>query len=574
MRKAFLSLFTLLFCAGLILAVPRTAAADDDDPPGRVARLSYIQGAVSFQPGGEEDWLEANRNRPLTTGDRLWTDRGARAELHIGSTAIRLRPETSLTFLNLDDRTVQIQLAQGSAVIRVRRLDGGDAFEVDTPNLAFSVLRAGEYRISVDPDGATTEIAVRSGEGEVTGGGRAYELWSGQRERFSGTDTLAYDTYPAGGYDDFDDWSRSRDDREDRAISARYVSRDVIGYDDLDDYGSWRDSSEYGQVWVPSGVPVGWAPYRYGHWAWIEPWGWTWVEDEPWGFAPFHYGRWAYAGNSWFWVPGPVVVRPYYAPALVAFVGGGETVGWFPLGPREVYIPAYRCSPRYVQNVNITNTTVNNTYVTNVYNNYTNNVHVTKVTYVNQAAPGALTAVSRATMTSARPVAPAAMKAAPKDLQTAPVVRTIPVPPEKKSILGAGAPAPESAKPPAVVVKRQGVAKLSAPPPPVPYARKQPVLQANPGRPPERAQVDTLRKPEEKEHPLVKPAPPVRATEEMYHPKPEPAPRPPAPAPPAPPTVQKEPARPQGQERPREPQNPEKPQKPEKPIPPTPPQTR
>ena len=136
------------------------------------------------------------------------------------------------------------------------------------------------------------------------------------------------------------------------------------------------------------------------------------MEDEPWGFAPFHYGRWAEVGGGWCWVPGPVVVRPVYAPALVVFVGGprfgmsvsfgggGGGVAWFPLGPREVYVPPYRTSERYVQRVNVTNTTVNVVNVTNVYNN----VNVTNVTYMHQNNVGAVTAVSHDTFVNARPV--------------------------------------------------------------------------------------------------------------------------------------------------------------------------
>ncbi|HEY6372900.1 MAG TPA: hypothetical protein VIX37_20145, partial [Candidatus Sulfotelmatobacter sp.] len=48
--------------------------SDQDDPPSRVARLGYLQGSISFQPAGESEWVEAARNRPLTTGDRLWAD--------------------------------------------------------------------------------------------------------------------------------------------------------------------------------------------------------------------------------------------------------------------------------------------------------------------------------------------------------------------------------------------------------------------------------------------------------------------------------------------------------------------
>ncbi len=204
---------------------------------------------------------------------------------------------------------------------------------------------------------------VREGAGEVTGGGESWDLGSRpaihiQWHRSDSRTTRAH----APGFDDFEDWCQSRDQRENGAVSAKYVSRDVDGYYDLDDYGSWQSDSDYGEIWVPSGVAVGWSPYQVGHWVFIEPWGWTWVDSEPWGWAPFHYGRWAYVGDHWGWVPGPIVVRPVYAPAVVGFVGGGgfgfsvafgggvSGVGWFPLGPRDVFVPGYHCSPRYFQN--------------------------------------------------------------------------------------------------------------------------------------------------------------------------------------------------------------------------------
>jgi hypothetical protein len=470
MRKNIFLVPVLILLAGFLFALSSSAQADDD-PPGRVARLNYIQGSVSFQPGGETDWVQANPNRPLTTGDNLWADKNSRGELHIGSSSIRIGGETGITFLNLNDRTVQIQLAQGSMNVYVRRLDGGDAFEVDTPNLAFTLQRPGEYRVDVDPNGNATAITVRAGEGEATGGGSDYHMDSGDRATFSGTDTLTYDGGQAGGFDEFDSWCRSRDDREEHSQSSRYVSRDVIGYDDLDDNGEWRSVPDYGYVWFPTRVAAGWAPYRYGHWVWVAPWGWTWVEDEPWGFAPFHYGRWAEVGGGWCWVPGPVVVRPVYAPALVVFVGGprfgtsvsfgggGGGVAWFPLGPREVYVPPYRTSVRYVQNVNVTNTTVNVVNVTNVYNN----VNVTKVTYMHQNNVAAVTAVSHDTFVNARPVGAATVRVNAQQMQTAEVQRNFTVAPVQRSVVGAGAVA--TAKPPAAVMQRQVVAKETPPPP-------------------------------------------------------------------------------------------------------------
>ncbi len=453
------------------------------DPPGRVARLSFSDGSVSFQPGGEGDWVQAVVNRPLTTGDNLWADKDSRAELQTGSTSIRVDSETSLTVLDLDDRTTQFKLSQGSIIVRVRHLDDEDQFEIDTPNLAFQIQRTGEYRVDVSADGNETDTTVWHGRGEVTGGGASYVVVAGQKARFNGSDQLDHEIDQIPNHDDFDNFAFQRDEREDHAESSNYISPEMTGAEDLDEYGHWRYVADYGPVWAPAGVAPGWAPYRYGHWVFVEPWGWTWVEDEPWGFAPFHYGRWAFVESSWCWVPGPVVVRPVYAPALVAFVGGGGFgvgvgvgvgVAWFPLAPREVYVPWYRTSPGYVNNVNVTNTRVSVTQVTNVYNTTiinNNTTNVTRINYANQHVANAVTAVPHDTFVNARPVAASMVKVDQKQIENAPVVHNIPVQPARASVMGAGRPA--SAKPPAAVVNRQVVATRQPPPPRAPLEQRQ-----------------------------------------------------------------------------------------------------
>ena len=182
----------------LSLAFTSLTWADEDDPPARVARMNYAQGQVSFQPGGEGDWVEAVPNRPLTTNDNLWTDRDSRAELHIGSTAIRVASETSLTFLELDDSTVQLRLAQGSTLIRVRHLDDEDNMEIDTPNIAFRIQRQGEFRVDVNPDGRSTTIEAFQGRGEVVGGGNNFTVVAGQQAVFTGDENLDYDIVDVG----------------------------------------------------------------------------------------------------------------------------------------------------------------------------------------------------------------------------------------------------------------------------------------------------------------------------------------------------------------------------------------
>jgi hypothetical protein len=510
--QQWLTALSLVFAFFLI--APYRVLADGDDPPGRVARLSYVNGQVSFSPSGTDDWVAAVLNRPLTTGDKLWADQNSRAELHVGSASIRLGEQTGFSFLNLDDRMMQIRLTEGTINLRVRRLGENEAIEVDTPNLAFTALRPGRYRVSVNEAGDTTMINVRDGDGEVTGGGSSYTVHPGEQGIFTGTDSLNADIEPLPELDSFDSWCDERDLREDHSVAKRYVSDDVIGYEDLDDYGGWRPVPEYGTVWFPHVAVVGWAPYRYGHWVWVSPWGWTWVDDAPWGFAPFHYGRWVFVGGAWGWVPCPppvvavAYVRPVYAPALVAWVGGphfaagvafgggfaaGVNVGWFPLGPREVFVPSYPVSRTYVNNVNISNTTVNQTVINNYYNTtiVNKNVTVNNVRYVNQGVPGAVTATTGHAFTSAQPVGRNMVAVNQQQIAAAPAVVHAPaVVPPKQAVLGAGA--ASNYHPPAMVQSRAVVAKTTPPPAPPSFAVRQAAIEKNQGQPISTAQEHQL----------------------------------------------------------------------------------
>ncbi|CAE6781775.1 DUF6600 domain-containing protein [Paraburkholderia aspalathi] len=418
-------------------APPEAASQQNTDPPGRVARLNYTAGAVTTEPAGATDWSYAQINRPLTSGDQLWNDQNARSELHIGSTAVRLGQSTSLDILNLDDNSAQLKVAQGTLSARLRELAPGSTYEIDTPNVALGLNGPGDYRVDVAPDGSSTTVTVRSGSATVYGDSGQVPVAAGQQIRFAGTNLQQVADNGAPGLDGFDQWAASRDAAEDRSVSARYVSRDIPGYQDLDANGTWRSSPQYGEVWVPRATPAGWAPYHDGHWVWQAPWGWTWVDDAPWGFAPYHYGRWAYVDDSWAWVPGPVVVSepPVYAPALVAFVGGGgggvdwgvslaiggavaAGVAWFPLGPGEPWHPHWgdhdHWSPGYYNRVN--NTTVVNNYNRNVTNVNVTNIHNT---YINYRAPGGVTAVPATAFVHGQSVGRFAQKVDPQQWRNA-----------------------------------------------------------------------------------------------------------------------------------------------------------
>jgi len=261
-------------------------------------------------------------------------------------------------------------------------------------------------------------------------------------------------------------------------------------------------------------VATGWAPYRYGHWAWVEPWGWTWIDDAAWGFAPFHYGRWVYVGGGWAWVPGHVVARPVYAPALVVFVGGhnwsiaigaggGGGVAWFPLAPEEPYVPAYHVSNTYIRNVNVTNVNVTNINVTNV--------NVTNLNYRNRGAPDAVTVVSHETFVRSRPVNRSVIVVPRDRLEQALVVgSTARIVPDRQSVLGQPA-IVEVRRPPAAVTTREVVVHRQPPPPPLPFANREQALRARPGRPLDDATLTSLRarSPDASARPLVRPAVPA-----------------------------------------------------------------
>lgn len=491
---------TLPALAGLLALILSGWVAAE--PPSRAARLGYISGTVSFSPAGEPDWVRAMVNRPLTTGDRLWSDVNSRAELQIGGAALRIGATTSVTVLNLDDRITQVQLSQGTLKVRVRHMRPNQTFEVDTPNLAFTLRHPGEYRIDVDANDDATAVMVQSGEGEVYGDGASYTVNSHQGYRFYGTGLSDYDQLGIRRDDDLDRWARERDRRGDNSPSARYVSSEVVGFEDLDANGTWRSDREYGNVWTPSHVAADWTPYRDGHWAWVDPWGWTWVDDAPWGFAVSHYGRWTNLRGSWGWVPGPQREQAVYAPALVAFIGGknfqmsvsiggsaAPNVGWFPLAPRDVYQPSYPVSSTYFANINRSNAVIAPTIITQVYNttnvtnntvNVTNNTtNVTNVTYVNQQVAGAVVAVPMQAFVQSQQVAKAVVKVSKEALASAPVAHIVAVAPVQQSTHG-GSPTVTAAPP---SHEHAIVARTAPPPPPVPFAIQQKQLAARPGIP-------------------------------------------------------------------------------------------
>ena len=419
MPKSVVRIFTALL---LLVALPAMAQSD---PPSRVGRLSHLEGEVGFQIDPRDDGGPATLNWPVSSGAVLTTGRSGRAEVWIGSTAYRVKSNSEVAFPVVDDHRVDIRLSGGSLAISVLDREQAADVEVETPDGIVRFQAPGRYRINVQAE--HSELLVQAGRATFDDGRRSLPVSAGQMATL-GRDGERLDAIR--GYDAFDQWVGNRENAALAAQARRYVSPYMTGYQDLDSYGDWRNTSDYGAVWYPRAVAADWAPYRFGRWAWVAPWGWTWIDAAPWGFAPFHYGRWAMIAGRWGWVPGHPGPRPVYAPALVGWVGdpgwsvsfsfgAAPAVGWFPLAPHEVFVPAYRYSPQYVRQVNI---------------GHVHDVHVVDRSlrgappaYAYRAVAQAVTVVPSNHLREGRPISPGDWRPADRhDLGRAPSARQAP----------------------------------------------------------------------------------------------------------------------------------------------------
>lgn len=458
-------------------------AQADDDPPARVGRLADVSGAVSLRPDPNQPWAVAGRNQPVTSGMSLSTEPQARAALEIGPTGLHLGEQSELDIQQLDDTTLAAQLGQGSVNVDIADLQAGETYTVDTPRGTVTLERPGEYRIDAGTTQDPTQVVVFSGEAQIAGGPDGpVDIQGGETGVVIGSDPFSYTLASSADRSPLDDWADGRI----RAASTapRYVSRNMTGYQDLAAAGTWHETPSYGTVWYPTDVPSGWVPYREGHWANDGRWGWTWIDDQPWGFAPFHYGRWAYVDDRWGWVPGPVEAHPVYAPALVSFFAGAalgaavtaavdsHPIGWYPLGPGEIYRPPYRVSDTYVRNVNVTN-------IRNVEINRITNIHNGPTTIVENGANRRFATVVPAQVLAGRqPVAHAALPVTADQLDHARLTRVAALPhPEAPA---AGQP---SAPHPALAHGPDGRLPLAAADP----NRPRPPAPSQPARPIDRA---------------------------------------------------------------------------------------
>ena len=344
--------------AGTAAEAPLVAPATEV-PPSRVGRVSFVSGAFELRGSGEAGWARADLNWPVFAGEALRTAPRSRGEIEIGANTLALSDGTEVEITGLRDRVTQITLSHGRMGLNLRQAGEDESVEIHIPQGGVWLLAPGTYDVDTTGGDQTTQIAVFEGKAQFVGANSDIEIAAGHTVVLKDLDTTAATVEPATP-DEFVEWCRGRNYRTSSVAAPYYISSQMTGYAALESAGIWKVNSDYGAIWFPT-ASVDWAPYRFGHWSWVAPWGWTWIDDRSWGFAPSHYGRWILIDDHWAWVPGSVVERPIYAPAIVAFLGtpgvglsseDGATVAWFPLAPGEAYWPSYARDVDYVRDLN------------------------------------------------------------------------------------------------------------------------------------------------------------------------------------------------------------------------------
>ena len=270
-------------CAAL-LASTSTLSFAQDDPPDQAGRISWASGTVSVQPMGSEDWGQAYVNLPMGPGDRVFTDSDGWAEIQVGQTYMRMGPNTDVTLVSDTPSSIGFGVAQGSVHLHTFGLWQDQWLNVSTPNGNAQFAEIGELRVDVLPaDGAT--VFTNFGQGAYLTGAGGYEQQVGNMQsiELAGTNPVYPQWLQPSSPDRLDAWSQQRDQWATQAASYRYVSPEVPGAADLDANGDWVPDSDYGPMWFPRNDSEDWEPYHNGHWVNRDPWGWVWVEDEPWG---------------------------------------------------------------------------------------------------------------------------------------------------------------------------------------------------------------------------------------------------------------------------------------------------
>src|SRR5690349_10139019 len=153
----------LTACFLLWLAAAAAWPASAQDIPGRVGRLSYVDGSVGLYQDPDRGWDAGYVNSPITSRNSVWTDPGARAEVVVGPMALRLDETSQLDVSLLDDAMFDATLERGAADVSIRHFHAGDTVRLSTPRASFLLQGQGRYRLDADPDAGQSRLSVFSG---------------------------------------------------------------------------------------------------------------------------------------------------------------------------------------------------------------------------------------------------------------------------------------------------------------------------------------------------------------------------------------------------------------------------
>jgi hypothetical protein len=338
---------------------PAAAVAVASPPAGRVGRLAEVSGKVEMRPAATTGWSEADRNDPVAAGTAVRSGARSRATIEIGTDSLDLAADGEVAVAALDDEEWRLTPVRGHFRLVLDRRRAGDRVEIDLTRGSLGLERPGRYELDAASDGPP-RFAVLAGGARLLAGGAIIGIEPGEAVMLADTAPIGL-TIASAGTGDNAVWPLATP--VDAGPAADFVSPEMTGLAELGRAGEWRRIGGYARAWLPDKVPAGWTPYRNGHWRWVPPWGWTWIDDAPWGFGPSHYGRWALIGERWAWLPGRLVAHPIYLPAAVAFIGtpgigvsyaggNGPAIGWFPLAPGETYWPSYTDNLDYIRAAN------------------------------------------------------------------------------------------------------------------------------------------------------------------------------------------------------------------------------
>ncbi|HEY4045498.1 MAG TPA: DUF6600 domain-containing protein [Acidobacteriaceae bacterium] len=291
-----------------------------------VARVSFAQGGVQINTGGQAQFEQALMNMPLLEGSVIQTQEDGQVEIEFNDGSVaRLTPNSSVQVLHMAQDGIQLQQLSGLAYYELNVGQGQPPYNIAFANASLAPLTNSIFRVTLDN---MPEVAVINGTVEVTGDNvPPSNVTQNQTLRLDGNAGAPYTIAQNLDPDSWDQWNQDRDQAISQEAAQQTAVRDQSGassdenWNDLDYYGNWYPVPSGGNVWVPSGVDASWDPYGYGYWGYYPTLGYTWISGYPWGWLPYHCGSWNYYSFGWGWSP-------------------GRSAGWAPVGVIHGY-PGY-----------------------------------------------------------------------------------------------------------------------------------------------------------------------------------------------------------------------------------------